>query len=165
MAAAGAAQPIPGKPARIGGASGYIMRAFAKGSSNFFSFSDDYKISALRDSNAFAVERASQQIQTSLSAWPTRRFSAARSACSSWSTLRRVDAPPTNGSGNMGNLWQARGQPHRLRRQHSLPNILFQRTGMRWPTIGPTASFMLFPDRPDPTGNQANQGTWSTEFC
>ncbi len=25
--------------------------------------------------------------------------------------LRRVDVPPTNGSGNMGNLWQARGRP------------------------------------------------------
>ncbi len=27
------------------------------------------------------------------------------------------------------------------------------------PMIGPTSSFMLSPDRPDPAGNQANQGT------
>ncbi len=37
------------KPARMGGVSGYIMRAIAIGSSDFFSFSDDYKIFALRD--------------------------------------------------------------------------------------------------------------------
>ncbi len=40
--------------------------------------------------------------------------------------LRRVDAPPTNGSGNLGNLRQCRGRPLRLRRQHSLPNLSFE---------------------------------------
>ncbi len=30
---------------------------------------------------------------------------------------------------------------------------------MRWPTTGQTSSFMFSPDRPDPAGNQANQGT------
>ncbi len=72
--------------------------------------------------------------------------------------LRLVDAPPTNGSGNMGNLRQARGQPLCLREQHSLP-LIFKRTGTRRPTTGPTSSFMLSPDRPDPAGNQENQGT------
>ncbi len=28
-----------------------------------------------------------------------------------------------------------------------------------WRTTGPTSSFMLFPDHPDPAGNQANEGT------
>ncbi len=36
---------------------------------------------------------------------------------------------------------------------------IFRRTGMRWPTTGQTSSFMFSPDRPDPAGNQANQGT------
>ncbi len=44
-------------------------------------------------------------------------------------TLRRVNAPPTNGSGNMGNRWQARGRPLRLRRQHSLPKLFFEEQG------------------------------------
>ncbi len=51
---------------RIGGASGYIMRAFAIGSSDFFSFSDDYKIFALRDSKPSPLNKPSQRIQTSL---------------------------------------------------------------------------------------------------
>ncbi len=68
-----------------------------------------------------------------------------------------MDAPPTNGSGNMGNLRQARGRPLHLRRQHSLPNLFFAMTG-------PTSSFILFPDRPDPTGNQANQGTEAQSY-
>ncbi len=37
-----------------------------------------------------------------------------RHAISEQCPLRRVDAPPTNGSGNMGNLRQARGRPLRL---------------------------------------------------
>ncbi len=41
----------------------------------------------------------------------------------------------------------------------SLAKIIFWRTCSLWPSTGPTSSFMLFPDRPDPTGNQANQGT------
>ncbi len=138
--------------------SGYIMRAFAK-APQISSPSATTTRSSLFETRSFRCWTSHRSRSRPLSAWPTRLFLAARSACSSWSTLRRVDAPPTNGSGNMGNLWQARGRPHRLRRQHSLPNILFQRTGMRWPTIGPNASFMLFPDRPDPAGNQANQGT------
>ncbi len=48
-----------------------------------------------------------------------------RHAISEQCPLRWVDAPPTNGSENMGNLWQARGRPLRPRRQHSLPNLFF----------------------------------------
>ncbi len=40
-----------------------------------------------------------------------------------------------------------------------IAKLIFRRTGMRWPTTGPTSCFMLFPDRPNPVGNQANQGT------
>ncbi len=57
-------------------------------------------------------------------------------------SLTRVDTPLTNGSGNMGNLRQARGWPLCLRRQHSLPNLFFEGQG-RWPTTGSTSSFML----------------------
>ncbi len=39
-----------------------------------------------------------------------------RHAISEQCPLRQVDFAPTNGSGNMGNLRQARGQPLRLRR-------------------------------------------------
>ncbi len=47
-----------------------------------------------------------------------------RHAISEQCPLRQVDAPPTNGSQNMGNLQLARSRPLRLRRQHSLPNSL-----------------------------------------
>ncbi len=57
-----------------------------------------------------------------------------RHAISEQCPLRRVDALPTIGSGNMGNLRQARGRPFHLRRQNSLPNLFFRRTGMCWPT-------------------------------
>ncbi len=56
----------PPKPARMGGASGYIMRAFAIGSSDFFSFSDKYKTFALRDLKPSPLNEPSQRIQTSL---------------------------------------------------------------------------------------------------
>ncbi len=40
--------------------------------------------------------------------------------------LRRVDAPSADGSDNLGDLWQGRGRPLRLRKQLSLPNLLFE---------------------------------------
>ncbi len=58
--------------------------------------------------------------------------------------LRLVDAPPTNGSGYMGNLRQARGQPLRLREQHSLP-LIFKRTGTRRTTTWPNFLLYAFP--------------------
>ncbi len=54
------------KLARMGRASGYIVRAFPQGSSDFFSFSDDYKSFALRDSRPSLLNKPSQRIQTSL---------------------------------------------------------------------------------------------------
>ncbi len=71
-----------------------------------------------------------------------------RHAISEQCPLRRVDAPPTNGSGNMGNIRQARSRPLHLRRQQSLPNLILEGQGRDWPMTGPTTSFMLFPRLP-----------------
>lgn len=58
--------------------------------------------------------------------------------------------PPTPGSNNLECLWQGRGRPLHLRRQLSLPNIL-------WPTNGPTFPFMLFPSCGPPSSHQQDQ--------
>ncbi len=59
-----------------------------------------------------------------------------RHAISEQCPLRQVDAPPTNGSQNMGNLQLARSRPLRLRRQHSLPNSLCRYAlAHDWPNI------------------------------
>ncbi len=55
--ASGSAQPMAGKPAKAG---------IRQGSSDFFSFSDNYKIFALRDSKPSPLNEPSQRIQTSL---------------------------------------------------------------------------------------------------
>ncbi len=72
---------------------------------------------------------------------------------------RRVDAPPTNGSGNMGNLRQARGRPLCLRRQHSLSNLFFKGQGCVGSRLAQPPPLCFSPDRSDPAGNQANQQT------
>ncbi len=82
-----------------------------------------------------------------------------RHAISEQCPLRRVDAPPTNGSGNMGNLQQARGRPLRLRRQHSLPKLFFIGQGHVGPRLAQPPPLCLSPDHPDPAGNQVNPGT------
>ncbi len=73
-----------------------------------------------------------------------------RHAISEQCPLRRVEATPTNGSGNTGNLQQARGRPIRLRKQHSLPNLFFKGQGCighDWPNLLLYASppIALFP--------------------
>ncbi len=75
--------------------------------------------------------------------------------------LRGVDAASAGGSEDLEDLWQGRSRPFRLQRQHSLPQLIIRRTGTRWPTTGPTSSFMHSPDRPASTGRQAYQGTGS----
>ncbi len=82
-----------------------------------------------------------------------------RHAISEQCPLRRVDVPPTNGSGNMRNLWQARGRPLRLRRQHSLPNLFFKGQGCVGPLLAQPPPLCFSPDHPDHTDNLANQGT------
>ncbi len=56
-----------------------------QGTSDFFSFSNDYKIFALRDSKPSPLNEPSQRIRTSLCSADSC-FSTARSSCSSWST-------------------------------------------------------------------------------
>ncbi len=58
-----------------------------------------------------------------------------RHAISEQCPLRWVDAPPTNGSGNMGNLQQTRCRTLRLRRQHSLSNLFFEGHGCVCPWL------------------------------
>ncbi len=70
-----------------------------------------------------------------------------------------MDALPKNSSGNMRNLRQVRGQPLCLRRQHSLPNLFFEGQGCVGPRLAQPPLLCFPPDRPDPTGNQANQKT------
>ncbi len=81
-----------------------------------------------------------------------------RHAISEQCPLRWVDAPPTNGSGNLGNLRQARGWPLRLKR-HALPNLFFEGQGCIGPWLAQPPPLYFSPDHPDPAGNQANQGT------
>ncbi len=73
--------------------------------------------------------------------------------------LGRVDAPPTNGSQNLGDLRQGRDRTLCLRRQLSLPNLFFEGQGCVGPRLAQPPPLLFSPDRPDPTGNQANQGT------
>ncbi len=49
--------------------------------------------------------------------------------------LRRVDAPPTNGPGNIRNPREVRDQPLCLRRQHLLPNLFFKGQGCIVPRL------------------------------
>ncbi len=62
--------------------------------------------------------------------------------------LRWVDAPPTNGSGNMGNLRQARGRPLCLRRQHSRPNLFFKGQGCVGPWLAQPPRLWFYPQSP-----------------
>ncbi len=47
----------------------------------------------------------------------------------------RVDSPSASSSGNMGDLWQGRGRPLRLKRQLSLPDVLFEGHGCVGPRM------------------------------
>ncbi len=75
--------------------------------------------------------------------------------------LRGVDAPSAGGSEDLEDLWQGRSRPFRLQRQPLTAQLIIRRTGTRWPTTGPTSSFMHSPDHPASTGRQACQGTGS----
>ncbi len=69
-----------------------------------------------------------------------------------------MDAPPTNGSTNLGDLRQGRGRPLRLRRQLSLPNF-FEGQGCVGLQMAQPPPLRFPPDRPDPAHNQVNQAT------
>ncbi len=76
---------MAGKPARMGGACGYIMRAFAK-APQVTSPSATTTRSSLYETRSLRRWTSHRSGSRPLSARPTRRFSAARSACSSRST-------------------------------------------------------------------------------
>ncbi len=51
------------------------------------------------------------------------------------------------------------GRPLGLRRQHSLPNLFLEGQGCVGPRLAQPTPLWFSPDRSEPTGNQANQGT------
>ncbi len=73
--------------------------------------------------------------------------------------LRRVDAPSADSSENLGDLWQGRGRPLRLRRQLSLPNLIFEGQRCVGPQLAQPPPLCVSPDHPDPAGYQVSQGT------
>ncbi len=83
---------IPPKPERMGWASGYIKRASAK-ALQISSPSATTTRSLLYETRSLCRWTSHRSGSRHLSAWPTRRFSAARSACSSWS----MDSLPLSG--------------------------------------------------------------------
>ncbi len=78
--------------------------------------------------------------------------------------LRRVDSPSASDSGNMGDLWQGRGRPLRLKRQLSLPNVLFEGHGCVGPRLAQPPPLCASPDRSDSSGHQTNQGTQTQSY-
>ncbi len=82
-----------------------------------------------------------------------------RHAISEQCPLRRVDDPPTNGSGNIVNLQQASDRPLSFRRQNSLPNVFFEEQGRIGPWLAQPPPLCFSPNCTDPAGNRANQGT------
>ncbi len=84
----GAAQPMAGKAAKAcqNGWGLWLHNAgICQGSSDFFSFSVDYKI-LLYETRSLRRWTSHRSRSRPLSARPTRRFLAVRSVCSSWST-------------------------------------------------------------------------------
>ncbi len=67
-------------------------------------------------------------------------------------------APSADCSENLGELWQGRGRPLCLRRQLSLPDLLFEGRGCFGPRMAQPPPLCVHPDRPDSAGYQANQG-------
>ncbi len=72
-----------------------------------------------------------------------------------------VDAPSTDSSKDLEDLWQGRSRPFRLQRQLSLPILLFKGQGRVGPRLAQPPPLCIPPDRPASTGHQANQGTRS----
>ncbi len=56
-----------------------------------------------------------------------------------------MDAPPTNGSGNLGDLWQGRGQPLCLKIQLSLSNLFLEEQGCAGPGMVGNHLLYAFP--------------------
>ncbi len=73
-------------------------------------------------------------------------------------SLRGVDAPSADSSENLGDLWRGRGGLLRLRRQLSLPDLLFEGRGCVGPRMTQPPPLRVPPNRPDSAGYRANQG-------
>uniref|UniRef100_A0A671N354 XK-related protein n=1 Tax=Sinocyclocheilus anshuiensis TaxID=1608454 RepID=A0A671N354_9TELE len=80
----------------------------------------------LRTSGAPLGMGSAQLALTESSAYTGQTEPRSRHAVSEQRPLGGEDAPPSNGSENLGDLRQGRGRPLRLRRQLSLPNLLFE---------------------------------------
>ncbi len=85
-------QPMASKPARMGGGICLYNVGIRQGSSDFFSFSDDYKIFALWDSKPLLLNEPSQRIQTSLCSRDLRGKSSGAEDLRArrWVNLRRL---------------------------------------------------------------------------
>ncbi len=66
--------------------------------------------------------------------------------------------PSADSSEDLGDLWQGQGRPLHLRRQLSLPNLLFEGQGCVGPGMAQPPPLCVPPDRPNSAGYQANQG-------
>ncbi|KAL0183542.1 hypothetical protein M9458_019238, partial [Cirrhinus mrigala] len=75
-----------------------------------------------------------------------------------------VDASSTDGPEDLGGLWQGGGRPLRLRRQLSLPNILFEGQGRVDPRLAQPPPLCFSPDILDSSSTQASQGTETQAF-
>ncbi len=111
----GAAQPMAGKPARMGGASGYIMWAFAK-APHISSPSATTTRSLLYETRSRRRWTSHRSGSRTHSARPTSRFSAARCTCSSWSTdpCRYPATLSSENSSIRANFFALLQRPHRF---------------------------------------------------
>ncbi len=78
--------------------------------------------------------------------------------------LRKVDSPSANGPGNMGDLWKGRGRPLCLKRQLSLPDILFEEHECVGPRLAQPPPLCVSPNCSDPSGHQVNQETQTQSY-
>ncbi len=67
-----------------------------------------------------------------------------------------MDVTPASGSQNLGDLWQGRGWPLCLKRQHQ---FFFKDQGHVGPQLAQPPLVCFYPDHSDPSGNQASQVT------
>ncbi len=75
------------------------------------------------------------------------------------SLFRGMDAPPACSSENLGSLWQSLSRPLGLRRQLSLPNLLYKEHGCPGPRMAQPSALCFHPSRFATAGTQASQGT------
>ncbi|KAI2646365.1 Gag-Pol polyprotein [Labeo rohita] len=70
-----------------------------------------------------------------------------------------MDASSAGGPEDLGGLWQGRGRPLRLRKQFSLPNVLFKGQGRVGPQLAQPPPVCFSPDILDSSSTQVSQGT------